>query len=386
MTTQIEPVDRAAIAQIVIDELRAEPQRLLPESLLRLPDVVDQLAGVVAQLAEGQRVLMEGQRVIVAEQRAQGARLDALEEGQRAIVAEQRALAEGQRVIVAEQRAQGARLDALEEGQRAIVAEQQVLAEGQRVIVAEQRAQGARLDALEEGQRAIVAEQQVLAEGQRVIVSEQRAQGARLDALEEGQRAIVAEQQAIIAEQQVLAEGQQSIITEQQAIIAEQRDMAARMIRIENDLASVKGWGLELLCARRPGMVGRRLDLARVRTVDPGEVAEMADDARHNGTITRAEHDQIIRADVIYHGLRDSDRIPCYAVLEVSYVVDINDVRRAMARANLLSRITGMDAVSAVAGDRITEGARTAAETRGGVSDVANVIYVHVQNGAQLRS
>ena len=339
MTTQIEPVDRAAIAQIVIDDLQANPQRLLPESLLRLPDavaqlsgVVDQLSDVAAQLAEGQRVLMEGQRVIVAEQRAQGARLDALEEGQRAIVAEQQILAEGQRVIVAEQRAQGARLDALEEGQRAIVAEQQVLAESQ---------------------QAIIAEQQVLAEGQQSIVADQ-----------------------------------QSIVAEQQAIVAEQRDMAARMIRIENDLASVKGWGLELLCARRPGMVGRRLDLVRMRAVDPGEVAEMADDARHNGTITRAEHDQIIRADVIYHGLRDSDRIPCYAVLEVSYVVDINDVRRAMARADLLSRITGMDAVSAVAGDRITEGARTAAEARGGVSDVDGdgVIYIHVQNGAQLRS
>ena len=218
---------------------------------------------------------------------------------------------------------------------------------------------------MEEGQRAIVAEQ-------RVIVAEQRAQGARLDALEEGQRAIV-------AEQQVLAEGQR-------AIIAEQQVMGARMTRIENDLGSVKGWGLELLCARRPGMIGRRLDLARVRTVDPGEVAEMADDARYNGTITRAEHDQIIRADVIYHGLRDSDRIPCYAVLEVSYVVDINDVRRAITRANLLSRITGVDAFSAVAGDRITEGARMATETHGSVSTVDDVVYIQVQNGARLRS
>ena len=295
MTTQIEPVDRAAIAQIVIDDLRAEPQRLLPESLLRLPDVVDQLADVVAQLAEGQRVLMEGQRVIVAEQRAQGARLDALEEGQRAIVAEQR-----------------------------------------------------------------------------VIVAEQRAQGARLDALEEGQR-------AIIAEQQVLEKGQQAIITEQQA-------MGARMTRIENDLASVKGWGLELLCARRPSMIGQRLDLARVRTLDPGKVAEMAADARDSGTITREEHDQLIRTDVIYRGVKNSDRTPCYAVLEVSYVVDINDVRRAIARADLLSRITKMDVVSVVAGDSITEGALTAAETHGGVSNVDDVIYLRVQNGARLRS
>ena len=162
--------------------------------------------------------------------------------------------------------------------------------------------------------------------------------------------------------------------------------MSARMARIENDLGSVKGWGLELLCARRPGMIGRGLDLLRMRTVDPGEVNEMAADAYDNSTITREEHDQIILADVIYRGVKASDRTACYAVLEVSYVVDINDVRRAIARADILSRITGMDAVSVVAGDRITEGARTAAETHGDISSVDDVIYIQVQNGAQLRS
>lgn len=278
MTTQIEPADRAAIAQIVIDELQVNPQRLLPEALAQ--------------------------------------KVNTLEQGQQAIIAEQRVLAEGQQAIIAEQQT-------LAEGQQAIVAEQQVLAEGQ----------------------------QTLAEGQRAIVSEQ-----------------------------------QVIVSEQQAIVAEQQAMSARMARIENDLGSVKGWGLELLCARRPGMIGRGLDLLRMRTVDPGEVNEMAADALDSGTITREEHDQIILADVIYRGVKASDRTPCYAVLEVSYVVDINDVRRAIARANILSRITGMDAVSVVAGDRITEGARTAAETHGGISSVDDVIYIQVQNGAQLRS
>ena len=285
MTTQIEPADRAAIAQIVIDELQANPQCLLPEALAQ--------------------------------------KVNTLEQGQQAIIAEQQVLSEGQ---------------------RAIVAEQQVLAEGQQTLA--------------EGQQAIVAEQQVLAEGQQTLA--------------EGQRAIVSEQQVIVAEQQ--------------AIVAEQKVMSARMARIENDLGSVKGWGLELLCARRPGMIGRGLDLLRMRTVDPGEVNEMAADAYDNSTITREEHDQIILADVIYRGVKASDRTACYAVLEVSYVVDINDVRRAIARADILSRITGMDAVSVVAGDRITEGAQTAAETHGGISSVDDVIYIQVQNGAQLRS
>ena len=313
MTTQIEPVDRAAIAQIVIDELQANPQRLLPEALAQ--------------------------------------KVNTLEQGQQAIIAEQQTLAAGQQAIVAEQ--------------QVIVAEQKTLAAGQQAIVAEQQ--------------VIVAEQKTLAAGQQAIVAEQQVIVAEQKTLAAGQQAIVAEQQVIVAEQRTLAEGQQ-------AIIAEQQVMAARMTRIENDLGSVKGWGLELLCARRPGMIGQRLDLLRVRTVDPGEVAEMAADALDSGTITRAEHDQIILADVIYRGVKDSDRTPCYAVLEVSYVVDINDVRRAIARADILSRITKMDAVSVVAGDRITEGAQTAAETHAGISNVDDVIYIQVQNGAQLRS
>ena len=218
-----------------------------------------------------------------------------------------------------------------------------------------------------------------LEEGQRAIIAEQRAHGARLDALEEGQR-------AIIAEQRVLAEGQR-------VIIAEQRDMATRLKRVEDDLGTVKGWGLEVLCARRPGMIANALNMISFRTIDPGEVAAMAANAYNNGAITRDEHNQLILADVIYHGVRHSDRTPCYTLLEASYVVDINDVNRAVERSGILARITGTDTISTVAGDHITAGAQaatsidTAAATPGGVADEDGIIYyVHVQNGARLRS
>ena len=339
MTTQIEHRERAAIAQLVIDELRAEPQRLLPAELLRLPADVAALTQDVAALTQDVAALTQDvaaltQTVGVLAQTV-GAlvqTVDALSQTVDALSQTVATLEEGQRAIVAEQRAQGARLDALEAGQRAIIAEQ-------RAIVAEQRAQGARLDALEEGQRAIVAEQ--------------RAQGARLDALEAGQR-----------------------------------DMAARIKVIGDDLGTVKGWGLELFCARRPGVIANALNMNRLRTVDPGELAVMAAEAQENGTITRAQHDRIIQADVVYHGARRADRARCYTLLEVSYVVDISDVRRAVECADILSRITGEAAISAVAGDGITEGARaaTVTATPGSVSDVDGVSYIRVQNGARLRS
>ena len=339
MTTQIEHRERAAIAQLVIDELRAEPQRLLPAELLRLPADVAALTQDVAVLTQDVAALTQTVGVLAQTVGALVQTVDALSQTVEALSQTVATLEEGQRAIVAEQRAQGARLDALEKGQQAIIAEQQA-------IIAEQRAQGARLDALEEGQRAIIAEQ-------RAVIAEQRAQGARLDALEAGQR-----------------------------------DMAARIKVIGDDLGTVKGWGLELFCARRPGVIANALNMNRFRTVDPGEVAVMAAEAQENGTITQAQHDQIIRADVVYHGARRGDRARCYTLLEVSYVVDISDVRRAVECADILSRITGEAAISAVAGDGITEGARaaTVTATPGGVSDVDGVSYIRVQNGARLRS
>ena len=292
MTMQIEPVERAAIAQLVIDELREEPQLWLPADLLRLPQDVAGLTQDVAALTQTVNALVQ----TVA------------------------ALAEGQQAIIAEQRAHGARLDALEEGQRAIIAEQRVLAEGQRAIVAEQR---------------------VLAEGQRVIIEEQR-------------------------------------------------DMATLLKRVEDDLGTVKGWGLEVLCARRPGMIANALNMISFRAIDPGEVAAMAANAYNNGAITRDEHNQLILADVIYRGVRHSDRAPCYTLLEASYVVDINDVNRAVERAGILARITGQSTISAVAGDHITVGAQaatsTATATPSGVAGGDGVVYIHVENGARLRS
>ena len=346
MTTQIEHRERAAIAQLVIDELRAEPQRLLPAELLRLPADVAALTQDVAALTQDVAALTQDVAALTQTVGVLAQTVGALVQTVDALSQTVATLEEGQRAIVAEQRAQGARLDALEAGQQAIIAEQ-------RAIVAEQRAQGARLDALEAGQRVIVAEQQAIIAEQRVIIAEQRAQGARLDALEEGQR-----------------------------------DMAARIKVIGDDLGTVKGWGLELFCARRPGVIANALNMNRLRTVDPGELAVMAAEAQENGTITRAQHDRIIQADVVYHGARRGDRTRCYTLLEVSYVVDISDVRRAVECADILSRITGEAAISAVAGDGITEGARaaTVTATPGGVSDVDGVSYIRVQNGARLRS
>ena len=369
MTMQIEPVERAAIAQLVIDELREEPQLWLPADLLRLPQDVAVLTHTVAGLTQDVAALT--QTVNALAQTVGG-----LTQTVGTLVPTVGTLVQTVDTLVPTVGTLVQTVDTLVPTVGNLVQTVDTLAqavakleEGQQAIIAEQRAQGVRLDALEEGQRAIIAEQ--------------RAQGVRLDALEEGQR-------AIIAEQRILAEGQRVIIAEQQAMADEQRAMATRLKRIEDDLGTVKGWGLELLCARRPGMIANALDMTDLRTIDPGEVAAMAASAYSNGAITRDEHNQVILADVVYYGVRHSDGTQCYTLLEASYVVDINDVNRAAERASILARITGTDTISTVAGDRITTGARTATATAiatpGGVAGGDGVVYIHVENGARLRS
>ena len=360
MTMQIEPMERAAIARLVIDELREEPQLWLPADLLRLPQDVAGLTQDVAALTQTVAGLTQDVAALTQTVNALAQTVGGLTQTVGTLVPTVGTLVQTVDTLVPTVGTLVQTVDTLVPTVGTLVQTVDTLAqavakleEGQQAIIAEQRAHGARLDALEEGQQ--------------VIIAEQRAHGARLDALEEGQQVIIAEQRAMANEQ---------------------RDMATRLKRVEDDLGTVKGWGLEVLCARRPGIIANALNMVRFQTIDPGAVAAMADDASNNGTITPAEHDQLILADVIYHGLRRSDRTPFYTLLEASYVVDINDVNRAAERADILERITGQSAIRAVAGDHITMGAQTATATAtpGGVAGGDGVVYIHVENGARLRS
>ena len=130
--------------------------------------------------------------------------------------------------------------------------------------------------------------------------------------------------------------------------------------RNDNQFADIRGKLLEIEYRNRIGAIfGGRLRKPRV--VDAGDVWDMLRDQ-----LGEAEIRRIVAADLIVRGglLRAQGEGELWLVVEVSSVIDRNDVARAAERAALL-RKAGLMVVPVVAGQRLTQGAVTLAEEFG---------------------
>ena len=159
-----------------------------------------------------------------------------------------------------------------------------------------------------------------------------------------------------------------------------------RAQRITNqDVSTLKGWGLELYCKRNPEIFAESLGLRDEELIPKREIRRIAGEARQAGVITLDQSRSLSRADVFIYARRDSDYQPLCLVIEASYQVDDEDVNRAAARAAILGLIIQQyqprnlngQAIPVVAGTDIATPARLAAQNLG-------VTYVPVQNGNQL--
>ena len=130
--------------------------------------------------------------------------------------------------------------------------------------------------------------------------------------------------------------------------------------RNDNQFADIRGKLLEIEYRNKIGAIfGGRLRKPRV--VDAGDVWDMLRDQ-----LGEAEIRRIVAADLIVRGglLRAQGEGELWLVVEVSSVIDRNDVARAAERAALL-RKAGLMVVPVVAGQRLTQGAVTLAEEFG---------------------
>jgi hypothetical protein len=130
--------------------------------------------------------------------------------------------------------------------------------------------------------------------------------------------------------------------------------------RMWADLSRLKGQGLEHQYARKAASyLGRWL--RRVRVVLPGAL-DAATESQLETRLTLDELQELLRLDVVIAG---TTRPPAasrevWLAMEVSSVIDRDDVERARRRADLLRR-AGFDAIPAVAGEQLTERAEAAA-------------------------
>ena len=161
--------------------------------------------------------------------------------------------------------------------------------------------------------------------------------------------------------------------------------LTAAQNRTNQDVSTLKGWGLELYCERNPQIFTNELGMIREEIISKQEIRLIAYEAEMAGAITSDQFSNLSRADLFIYARRKSDNLPFCLVVEASYRVDNEDVTRASERANILDIILNKyqprhlngQVIPVVAGTDIT----AAAHSR---LPYFNVAYVQVQNGNQL--
>jgi outer membrane murein-binding lipoprotein Lpp len=164
---------------------------------------------------------------------------------------------------------------------------------------------------------------------------------ARVDALAEQMAALTARVDA-------LAEQMAALTARVDALAARMDALAAHMSTLAGYVDSLRGQMLELRYASKApaylGLIARRLHVLSHEELD-----DLLEEALAGGRLTEEEAEQVRLADLVARGRRREDASVVYLVVEVSWGVGVDDVRRAAERAELLSR-AGVDTLAVVAG------------------------------------
>ena len=125
------------------------------------------------------------------------------------------------------------------------------------------------------------------------------------------------------------------------------------MGQLRGDVAQLKGNDLERRYRERAYSYFGRL-IHKSRIIKPQKLYEMLDEAIERGVLSSRDRDQVGSADLVMRGRWIADGRQVMVLAEISALVDLNDVHRAVDRAALLAK-TGMPVVPVVAGASVTE-------------------------------
>lgn len=132
--------------------------------------------------------------------------------------------------------------------------------------------------------------------------------------------------------------------------------MERRIARIEGRLSVADGFLQEHKYRTHPGAYFGKI-IRKARVVPIEDIYDVLE-----ATLTDDEYDEVLPVDMIVKGrLRELPDQDVYLAVEVSVVVDKEDVRRADRRAELL-RKAGLTAMPVVAGEDLTDGGERQAQ------------------------
>lgn len=131
--------------------------------------------------------------------------------------------------------------------------------------------------------------------------------------------------------------------------------------KLKQDVAWLKGEVMELKFADRfPAILGKVF--RKLRRITPSELADRLYDAVDEGVLAEKEAEDALDIDLVAGGFIKKENKEVLIAVEVSFVVDREDVRRAFERAMVIGRAFGMECIPAVFGKEYTEGAQRASQ------------------------
>ena len=164
-------------------------------------------------------------------------------------------------------------------------------------------------------------------------------------------------------------------------------DLRAEHDYTSNDVSTLKGWGMEFLCERRPGLFADALNLRSIELLPREQMFSMAMDAASHGIVSGSEAVDLHSGDVYFYGRRAEDDTPVYLIVQASFAVSKRDVKRAASQADTLDAILRHEGPPEITGVAIpvVAGTRLATDPVTGASmSLWDVTYVEISNGNEL--
>ncbi len=188
-----------------------------------------------------------------------------------------------------------------------------------------------------------------LEDGQKSLREEmtRRLEDGRKSLLEEMTRRLEDSQKSLLEEMtRRLEDGQESL----------REEMIRGFQRVHSDLSVLKGDYAWVATGRQMHLLAASVDCEAERFLTRNEIDALS--RRLNMDIPRSEQDSFGEADYIVRAVNNSGRL-CYLVIEVSFTVDAEDIRRAVRNARYITGLTRTPGYPVVAGLRKDNNADT---------------------------
>lgn len=131
--------------------------------------------------------------------------------------------------------------------------------------------------------------------------------------------------------------------------------------QLTDHVGELKGQGLEYRYREHAPAYFSRL-IRKCRVVGSVQLTEQLEEAVDRGVLSQRDQNSVTLADLVLRGRRLADGREVMVLVEVSWVIDRNDVRRAADRAALLAKL-GTPVMPVVAGGSVTEPAAAMARS-----------------------